>query len=609
MGESHMFSVKINGEYYTQNTENQTFKLKLLQKKDPMGACVQHFEVKNITDSPLYIDEVISLSIPVTDELMLHYFENRWGHEFVPKQARVSDSFNIKSELGRSSAQFQTLFYIECVDEIKLFQLGWSGNWRAWTESIDGETRLNIGLEADFFTTLQRNEIFTSFPVYTATGTDLNEAGNQLSEYGDKYVFPKNPYENQPLVSWNHWWAYEDKQINEEIFLANLERASQLGIDLMVLDAGWFGLRGDDWFEERGDWEHVNKVKFPSGIRYLSDQVHAKGMKFGLWCEVEALGKLAGLRSKEPNFAATYDEEDLSYVCFGNREAVEWAFKTLDQLIQDYNCDWIKLDFNLDPKQGCNCTMHGHGKSDGLYAHYRGLYEVLQRLRTKFPQILIENCASGGLRTDWGMLKETHLQFLSDPDYAPHQLQVFWAASLSLPPLRCLHFAWSDTLEYEPFPPKKWNECNEAAIRAYLRVAGMHRFGLSHRLPEWDTRTMNIVAEGIKEYKEKIFSRLSEAQVYRLFPQHNREKAGRDAFQFVKSDQEIMIFLFDFDKQDFSNFEMTKPLSRIDEKGRYECEWLSAGEKEILTGEELLSGDWYRRVEVCVSEVLIINKK
>ena len=603
-----MFGVKINDADYNQNTKNSQFKLTLVKKNDNNGVCEQWFEVENLSALPLRIREVISLSVPVTDHTIIHYFKNHWGNEFNHKQEELSSAFEIKSELGRSSAQFQTLFYLESSYGIKLFQLGWSGNWRIWAESACNQTKLNIGLEESFSTIIKPKEIFKSFRVYSAIAKNLDEAGNYLSRYGENNVFPKNPCGNIPVVSWNHWWAYEDKQINEEVFLANLERAWMLGIDMMVLDAGWFGSHDGDWFEERGDWKHVDKSKFPSGIRFLSDVVHAKGLKFGLWCEIESVGESSIFRLNNPNLVAMNDDDDLGYICFGNENARKWAFDMLCHLILDYDCDSIKLDFNLDPKCGCNKEGHGHGKFDGLYTHYQGLYQLLRKLRQKFPHVIFENCASGGLRTDWGMLKETHLQFLSDPDYASHQLQVFWGASLSIIPLRCLHFAWSQTLEYKPFQPKRWNECNEAEIRAYLRVAGMHRFGLSHRLVEWDSRTMFIVAKGIKEYKEKIFPRLINARIYRLCSQHEREKAGVDAFQFIQSDQEMMLFIFNLDEQN-SGAKMPMPLYEIDENHYYECEWLNSKKKGTLTGKQLVLKQKSQNFEVSMSEIIIIKKK
>lgn len=609
MIESSIFSVDINGKIYEQSTVNETFKLKLFKQQDGQGVWGQWFEIENTSQESLAIQDAISLSIPVSDDMIFHYFENAWGKEFTPKKAEISTALEIKSDLGRSSAQFQTLFYLTSYNEVKLFQLGWSGNWRVWVTAFNNEIRLNLGLEASFETTCHPGEIFTSFPVYVAAGKDLNEASNRLSAYGEQYVFPQHPYADFPMVSWNHWWAYEDKNMNEDIFLATLERSSALGINGMILDAGWFGEPGTDWFKKRGDWQQVNEEKFPSGLRFLSDATHAKGLKFGLWCEFEALGEDANLRKTNPDFAAKANDEDLGYVCLGHKAAQAWAFDMLSHLISTYNCDWIKLDFNLDPKAGCNHLTHDHGAKDGLYAHYKGLYQVLHDLRQKFPHVVFENCASGGLRTDWGMLKETHVQFMSDPDHAPHQLQVFWGASLSLPPLRCLHFASSDTLDYHPFPPQKWNTCREAEIRAFIRIAGMHRFGLSHPIIDWDERTMRIVAEGITEYKEKIFPFLKDANMYRLCSQHDRERPGLDLFQFIAPDETILLFLFNLAVKKQGDFELVQSLIGIDEISHYQCEWLGTGKKETFTGKQLLSGAWKLSEEIDQSEVMVITKR
>src|SRR5690606_25062592 len=107
----------------------------------------------------------------------------------------------------------------------------------------------------------------------------------------------------------------------------------------------------------------------PSGIRALSDYTRARGMKFGLWCEIEAIGKSARLAEARPELVATRGGERLGYVCMGSPAGQEWAFQTLDRLIREHGCDWIKLDFNLDPGAGCDRTDHGHGAGDGLYAH------------------------------------------------------------------------------------------------------------------------------------------------------------------------------------------------------------------------------------------------
>src|SRR5262249_18577766 len=153
---------------------------------------------------------------------------------------------------------------------------------------------------------------------------------------------------------------------------------------------------GSQWTDHRGDWDLVNQQRFPSGLRALSDHVHQLGMRFGLWCEIEALGPKARLAKQRPDLPALRDGKPLGYVCLGNPAAAEWAVETLDRLIREHDADWIKLDFNLDPGLGCDRTDHGHGPGDGLFEHYQGYYGVLTRIRAMHPDVVLENCSSGG---------------------------------------------------------------------------------------------------------------------------------------------------------------------------------------------------------------------
>ena len=99
------------------------------------------------------------------------------------------------------------------------------------------------------------------------------------------------------------------------------------------------------------------------------------------------------------------DEKNLGAICLGNPKAVEWAFRILDQIISEYGIDWVKVDYNVDVGAGCNRTDHGHQAGDGLYEHHLGLYRLLTRIRQKHPHVVIENCSSGGLRIDLGLMK------------------------------------------------------------------------------------------------------------------------------------------------------------------------------------------------------------
>lgn len=507
------------------------------------------FQIHNTSKEKIKIEEVDTLDMVLDQSpIDIHYFNSSWGAEYQPNHFLVNEKWEYENKMGRSSAEVHPFFYWKTDNQIHLLNIAWSGNWRIMVELKGHKSQLQIGLNRSFDTEILPGGSWESIHVVVSKGVNLNIASKNMIEYGEACVFPTTSSLEKSLVSWNHWWTYEDKLINEKIVLENMKEAAKLGVETVVLDAGWFG-DGDDWYEVRGDWEKVNSTRFPSGIHYLSQEAKKLGLKFGLWCEIEALGQKAELRQKNARYAAERDGEDLGYVCFGHKPVREWAIDTLTRLIEQFDCEWIKLDFNLDPGEGCNRPDHDHTSGDGLYEHYMGLYQVLSEIRLRFPHLIIENCSSGGLRTDWGLMRNTHLNFLSDPDHGPHQLQVFWGASLILPPSRCYHFTWSQTLINEnghsPFPWKNYNDCTEDEIRTYIRISSMHRFGISHPIIKWSDNVKRIVTEGIEEYTNHIFPFLPKSNLYRLSPQGDRNKNSNEVFQFISEDsKEMLLFIF-----------------------------------------------------------------
>ena len=221
----------------------------------------------------------------------------------------------------------------------------------------------------------------------------------------------------------------------------------------------------------------------------------------------------------------------------------------MSRLIRDYTCDWIKLDFNLDPGAGCNRTDHGHGAGDGLYAHYEGYYRLLDRIRSHFPEIVLENCASGGLRIDLGMLRHTHLTFLSDPDWPAHDLQIFWGATTTLAPDVCLHWSFSEWRVGNGPPQQNFNPRDPALqphqLDYYTRISMLGVFGFSQKLPELPEWVALRLAQHIAIYRQHVRRFVREADLYRLTDQPRRSGEGDRwcAFQYSLPDEHLL-FVF-----------------------------------------------------------------
>jgi alpha-galactosidase len=553
--------------------------------------------VRNTGAKTVRIDRLdsICLDIPAGEHELMHYTSG-WGQEFEGVREPLRGATALETRAGRSSQGQHPWFALFRGDgEILSASAMWSGNWIFRFEPLDGGGyRLSGGLhDWGFCKDLTPGESVESARAVVALGRgELNTVSTQYARVGRRHWYPTNELSRSLPVEWNHWWSYEDRDIDEAVFKRNVDASAELGMEVCTLDAGWFGPTdpGSEWYDYRGDWDRVNTARFPGGIRALSDYVHGKGLKFGLWCEIEGLGRRARLAESHPEFVALRSGERLGYVCFGNPAAREWGFATLDRLITEYGCDWIKLDFNLDPGAGCDRTDHGHGAGDGLYEHYRGYYEMLERIREKHPHVVLESCSSGGLRIDLGLLKRTHVTFLSDPDWPEHDLQLFWGASTMLAPEVCLHWGWCEWINEHPrqtFNPRDPN-LKPYQLDYYTRISMLGAFGFSQKLPELPEWVADRFAYHIRMYREEIERFVRSADVHRLTEQPRREGKGDRwaGFQYAMPDgTEHLLFVFRLDGAGSERVLYPRSL----EGGRtYALTWLSAQRSEQRRGAELM---------------------
>lgn len=556
--------------------------------------------IRNAGAVPVTIGRIDSFHMPLPDDVRkAMYFESDWGAEFAPRFAALEHTFVVETRQGRSSKdRHPWLTLMRDNGELLTICPMWSGNWAIRCEkAADGTFAVNGGLhDWSFCKTLAPGEQMDSVRVVLALGRDhdLNTVSVPLARIGRAFWYPRNRTSLSLPVEWNPWWSYEDKLINEQVFADNAACAARLGVEVCTMDAGWFGPSDAEasWHDYRGDWTLVNGTRFPNGVLPLAEAAHRNGMKFGLWCEIEAVGRYAELAQRYPDFVARRSGESLGYVCFGNPAAREWAYQTLNRLIEAYKCDWIKLDFNLEPGAGCNCTDHGHGAGDGLFEHYIGYYGVLDGIRARHPEVLLENCASGGLRIDLGMMRHTHTTFLSDTDWPAHSLQVFWGASTFLAPNVALHWSYSDWLGEHPrqrFDPHD-SALTPQRFDYYTRIAMLGGFGFSQKLPDLPDWLQERLAGHIRDYKTVVRRFVREADLFRLTAQPEREGRGDRwaAFQYCLPDGSAhLLFVF---RLDGGAPERLIRLRELSSDKSYELEWLDERRSEKLQGAALQEG-------------------
>ncbi len=514
-------------------------------------------EIRNTGPTPIHIErpDSLDLNLPALTGELFSYTGN-WGSEYEPNHQALAEAVRIESRSGRSSKGHHPWFALtQTAGPVLSGAVAWSGNWVFRIEPLpEGGWRLSGGLnDWQFFKDLAVGDTFATAPVALVAGADLNAVSQTYARVGRKHWYPYTPLSAKAPVEWNHWWPYEDAEINETVFNHNVITAEPMGFEVCTLDAGWFGPSdaGTFWEHYRGDWHVVNADRFPSGIDALGRNVHAHGMKFGVWCEIEGLGEKAEVAVQHPEYVALRDGQRLGYVCFGNPAVQEWAYQTLAHIIKDFGADWIKLDSNFDPGAGCNRTDHGHGAGDGGYEHIAGYYRTIERIHRDFPEVVLQNCSSGGLRIDLGMLRRTSMTFLSDPDWAVHDLQIFWGASTMLAPNTLLHWTYSQWRNTNPPPYQTFNPHDPAVTRKiwdyYCRISMLGLFGLSQRLPNLPDWMAARSVDHIRIYKDHVRRFVKEADLYRLTDQPRRSGDGERwaGFQYSLPDKsEHLLFVF-----------------------------------------------------------------
>lgn len=511
----------------------------------------------------------VGFTIPAKS-LTLEYFSSDWGSEFYPHELKVENEFTFGTVSGRSCKGFMPWAGLVTKDGCTTASLAWSGNWSCTITPNENSYHFSMGLSGEgTYMDIVPGNSFTSVPMYAARGLSIEASCLAMrSFYRKRLSLLKDRDFGEIPVEYNGWWPYEDKYISEDVYQSNAMIARDLGIRYAVLDAGWFGIDEYDqnWYEKRGDWELVNHRSFPSGIEKLCDRAKSAGILPGIWCEIEAVGKYAKLNETHKELIAHRDDASLGYICLGYEKSREWALSVIDRLLGEYGARWIKFDFNLDPLNGCNALHHDHGKGDGLYSHYMGYYELLTKVHERYPDVVLENCSSGGLRMDIKMLSHTHWTHLSDPDYTDFHLQCFWGALSYLHQSSCLHFSWSQVLgEHNrgiknPIHPQMEKYRFDYIIRAVL----MGVPGFSYRLqdmPEW---CLERLREHIDFYKKIYKDFILNGDIHRLTSQPVMGGRGErfPVFQFNNKEAEAILFAFRLENANSEQIVFPKGLLR-----------------------------------------------
>ncbi|HZP47066.1 MAG TPA: glycoside hydrolase family 36 protein [Vicinamibacterales bacterium] len=316
---------------------------------------------------------------------------------------------------GRASERIVPWFAVDGAKDELYAALMWSGAWSLTATNSAGGLRLAYALPP--MTTAVHGSVDGAHVVFGAAPGGVPEATAALRSYVLAGIRGGRPL--QPLVTYNTWFAY-GTEIDEATLEAEMDRQAALGVELFVVDAGWYegaGAGGPfDFDAGLGSWT-PDAARFPNGLRPLRDYAHALGMQFGIWVEPERVNlALVGAPGIQEAWLATsggsYGSDHAAQICLSVAAARQYILDRLTDLIDAVQPDYLKWDNNM--WVNCDRDGHEHGATDGNFAHVQGLYQVLGALRDRYPALLLENVSGGGNRLDLGMLRFTDAAWMDD---------------------------------------------------------------------------------------------------------------------------------------------------------------------------------------------------
>ncbi len=412
------------------------------------GAITRSLRLKNESGEDMQINGVLSASAPVHGSgYDVIHLKGAWARErHVMRQPQGEGEYRIFSQRGASGHEANPFLALceksatEFSGEVWAVSLVYSGSFEALSYVNNTEnSRLSIGLNPDVFTwKLEPGETFVSpeaAMVYSPDGLNgMSHAFHRL--YSENLMRSKWFERDRPILINN--WEATYFNFNEEKILQIARRAKELGVEMLVLDDGWFGKRNTDNCS-LGDWV-VNPEKLPGGLNGLSDRLHDLGLKFGLWFEPEMISPDSDLYLAHPDWCLHVDgrarvemRNQLS-LDLSRKEVQDYIIESVSAVLESARIEYVKWDMNRNMTEPFSGAQTPERQKETQHRYMLGLYRVLEEITARFPEILFESCSGGGGRFDPGMLYYMPQTWTSDDSDAAERMFIQYGTSFVYPP-------------------------------------------------------------------------------------------------------------------------------------------------------------------------------
>lgn len=561
-----------------------------------MDVIVKSADVRNISGAPIKLGKVLSSSVEFGyDGQDIITLNGSWAREHIAERRPIGyGRLSAASTRGISSHQENPFIAIvsrnatETEGEAFGTALIYSGNFLAEVERTQHDTlRAVIGINPyGFEWTLEDGEIFESpEAVLVWSSEGIGEMSRRFHDFIREHLIRSSYlYKDRPVII-NNWEAtYFD--FNEDKLLEIARRAKDAGIEMLVMDDGWFGKRYDDT-TSLGDWK-PNPERLPDGVKGLKEKINAIGLELGIWFEPEMVSPDSNLYRAHPDWALQIPGREpalarTQYVLDITRKEVrEYIYESVASILRESDIRYVKWDMNRPLTDiGSRVTRPGE-----IYHRYiLGLYELMDRLTTEFPDLLLENCSSGGGRFDMGMLCYSPQIWCSDNTDAVARLDIQEGTTLVYPPSAM-------GAHVSVCPNHLVGRTTDLRTRGYVALAGT--FGYELDITKVSDEDMEIVREQVSDYK-RFGHLVREGDYYRLASAGsvlgsagNPVRGGRIgrsyAWSFVSKDKSEVLLTY-IQKTGEANVrpEIIK-LAGIDRSKRYRLD-----DGRSYTGDELMN--------------------
>lgn len=508
------------------------------------GAMTRHMQVKNTLAAPVVIERAMSLSVdfPTMDYDLVHLYGG-WARECSFTRDPLHHGVqHIYSRRGSSSAHHNPFLAMvgrtatEETGEAYGFSFVYSGNFYAGADcSTYGSTRVLMGLDADDFAwTLAEGESFyTPEVVMTYSDKGIGEMSRTFHRlYRHNLCRGEWKTKKRPVLI-NNWEATTFRFDAEKIY-SIAEAAAPLGVEMLVLDDGWFLGRNTDK-TSLGDW-YVDEEKLPGGLGALVERINGLGMQFGLWFEPEMISYDSNLYRAHPDWAIGIPGREMSegryqYMLDMSRTDVQdYLYERLCAILDSANIVYVKWDYNRVTTEAASALLPANRQKEFFHRYILGFYALLERLLTRYPKLLLEGCSSGGNRFDAGMLYYAPQSWGSDNTDAIERVYIQYGMSMVYP-------TSSVGAHVSACPNRQLARTTPLETRANVAMAGS--FGYELDATKWTAEEREQVKAQVARF-HKYYDVIHNGDLYRLISPYG--EFDRAAWSYVAADKsEVLV--------------------------------------------------------------------